>query len=44
MNGSKNNILVVDDDPESLRLLAGILANEGYTSPMPPAPSGARIS
>jgi PAS domain S-box-containing protein len=30
MRGSKNTILVVDDEPESLRLLTRILANEGY--------------
>jgi len=38
MTGIKGTILVVDDEPESLRLLTGILAAEGYQ--VRPADSG----
>jgi two-component system, NtrC family, sensor kinase len=40
MNESKPNILIVDDTPENLRLLASLLADNGYT--VKPAKDGMR--
>ncbi len=37
-NTSKGNILIVDDTPANLRLLAGILTDQGYT--VRPVPNG----
>ncbi len=35
-NNSKGNILIVDDPPENLRLLVGVLNEKGYqTRPVP---------
>ena len=38
-NEARGNILVVDDNPQNLRLLVGMLSEKGYR--VRPAPNGA---